>query len=111
MQESTFCQFVQIFGGTGAGNFQRFHQEIDFCVGMIEQVVNQVLAVEVEVFPDAVFVVQHRLMDVLHGIDAVLGGLFHGFQHIQQPTFPIHPYRVRVAAGGNIRFCSAPDSG
>ena len=41
MKESAFCQFVQIFGGTGAGNVQRFHQEIDFCVGMVEQVVNQ----------------------------------------------------------------------
>lgn len=39
VQESAFRQFVQIFGGTGAGNFQRFHQEIDFCVGMIEQMV------------------------------------------------------------------------
>ena len=60
MQESAFRQFVQIFGGTGAGNVQRFHQEIDFCVGMVEQVVNQILAVETEVLPDAVFVVQTK---------------------------------------------------
>ena len=39
MQESAFCQFVQIVGGTGAGNVQRFQQEIDFCVGMVEQMV------------------------------------------------------------------------
>ena len=49
MQESAFSQFVQIFGDTGAGNVQHLHQEINFCVRMIEQVVNQVLAVEAEV--------------------------------------------------------------
>jgi len=106
MQESAFRQFVQIFGGTGAGNVQRSHQEIDFCVGMVEQVVNQILAVETEVLPDAVFVVQHRLMDVLHGIDAVLGGLFHGFQHIQQPIFPFT--RIAYVLQQAVIFASVP---
>lgn len=87
-QEPILGELVQVARCCGARHLQVLLHIFDPRVGVSEQVVDEVLAVEPVLRPDAVLVVLKRLLDGTDGLDAFGGGVLHHVQHVEHPVLP-----------------------
>ena len=92
-QKTRFCQRVQVARGRHPRNLQITLQKLDLGIRVAEQVIDQVLAVKLVLFANAVFVVHQRGLDGLHRPQSSTSGDLHRFQHVKHPVFPnvVHP--------------------
>lgn len=74
LHEAACAQAIKVFGGGQVRDLQVAFDKFDFCIGVGEQVVDQILAVEFVAGADAVFVAHERCLD---GSDSCSSGLFH----------------------------------
>ncbi|MNJ49385.1 hypothetical protein D3C77_446110 [compost metagenome] len=90
MQESLLDQQIQIAGGGDAGHPEIAHDKVDLGVGVVEEVVEQILTVDLgQLFADALLVAGHQLLDAGDERYGALGRVDHRIEHVEQPGLPV----------------------
>jgi hypothetical protein len=100
-QKALFRELIQVLRCGQPGNVQVILKVFNLGVGMPEQVVQQVLAVNFrQLRPDAVFAVQYQGFYGVDRPDGLPGRAFHAVQHVHYPAFPVihipHPLQQAV---------------
>lgn len=99
LNESMLCQLLQIPGRRlPCLKIQVFLDVCNSCVGMPEEVVEQILAVELGKFgPHAVFDRCHLAVNTVNQLQRHCGGLSNGIEHEDDPVLPVAsgPHRLQ----------------
>src|SRR5690606_569714 len=88
VEQAVGRQGIQVAGGGDARHTQFALRELHPRVGMVEQVVDQVLAVEAVAGADALFGLPQQFLDRLHGGDGFGRGGSDGVEHVDHPFLP-----------------------
>ena len=90
MQELLFDQQIQIAGGGNAGHPEIAHDKVDLGVGVVEEIVQQILAVDLgQPGANALLVAGHQLLDAGDERYGALGRVDHRIEHVEQPGLPV----------------------
>ena len=78
-RQTQFCQCIEIGGGRIPMHTQDLFDESDFCVGMLEKVFQQFLAIESRFLAHTGFIFIHNVPDRLDQSSGLVGGIFDSF--------------------------------
>lgn len=87
-EETRVAQFIEVAGGGYAGDIQVLLDELDLGVGVVEEIVDQVLAVKTVLLADALLVVLKSAFDTGNGVNGLDRGLLDSCEDVVDPLFP-----------------------
>ena len=88
LHESAFRQRAEIFRGGEARDIQVALYEFDLRVGVGEQVVDEILAIERVLRANPMLGVHQGRADGMDGFDRIASGSFNGGEHVKHPLLP-----------------------